>query len=166
MGWIKIRYSEKGFTLVELLISLAILGVVVLASTGVLHMASQSNQTVLTDIGQVKQAREAIDSIMDEIHYSQRIEEFTNTSIAYTDFNGIDNTILSYNTATGTLTVQRGASGTPITIVNGGILKKFTVTQATYDTNIYSFSMTFRYNPNDVTKDLNVTTTVKPFTYQ
>ncbi|HBF39844.1 MAG TPA: hypothetical protein DDW50_21360 [Firmicutes bacterium] len=163
MGWIKIRYSEKGFTLVELLISLAILGIVVLASTGVLHMASQSNQTVITDISQVKQAREAIDAIMDEIHYSRGIVKYTKTSITYTDFNDTANTVLSYNTATGTLTVQRGASGTPITIVNGGILKNFAVTQNV--TNIYSFSMTFRYNPNDATKDLNITTTVKPFTY-
>ncbi len=162
---IKIRYSEKGFTLVELLLSLAILGVVVFALTAILHTASQSNQTVMTDINQIKQARKAIDTIMDEIHYSRAITSFTSRTITYIDSNNIANTVLSYNPVTRILTVTRGAAGTPVPIVSGNILREFTIERATFDPNTYNFTMTFRYNPNDVTKDLNVTTTVKPFTY-
>ena len=167
---IKNANSEQGVTLIELLIGLAILCVVVLALAAILHTSYQSNQMILTDMNQIKEARKAIDAIMDEIHYSRGMVTPSNTSsirsISYTDFNGIANTVLAYNTATRVLTVTRGAAGKPITIVNGNILRDFTITQATDETNTYIFTMTFRYNPNDSTKDLTVTTRVKPFTYQ
>jgi prepilin-type N-terminal cleavage/methylation domain-containing protein len=170
MEYIKNANLEKGFTLVELLISLAILGIIVLALTAVLHTASQSNQIITTDMNQVKQARKAIDAVMDEIHYSQGIVAVdpTGTSITYTDFNGTSNTILAYNTTTKVLTLRRGVAGIPIAITNGNVLQNFTIKQVldANNQNAYIFTMCFRYNPNDPTKDLNVTTRVKPFTYQ
>ena len=165
---------EKGFTLIELLMGLALLGIIIFAVTAVVNTASQANQTVLTDMNQIKQARKAIEYIMDEIHYSSQPsvdpggQSITYNVPIYSNGTVINTTnTLMYNAGVLTLTKN---NGTPIVIAGQNILRTFTITQKINYKNTaiayYQFSMRFCYNPNDPSKDLSVTENVAPFTYQ
>ncbi len=170
--------GEKGFSLIELMVGLAILGIVILALTAVVNTTFRANQTVLTDINQIKQARKAIKYIMDEIHYCpepQNIELLDNPlriSYSAATFNNNGTVTSSTNVLTykgGVLTLTRNG-GAPTVIADRNTLRTFTITQVTNSnrtvTYYYRFDMRFSYNPNAPSKDLIVTENVKPFTYR
>ena len=159
------------------MISLAILGVLILALAAVINTASRANQTVLTDMNQIKQARRAIEYIMDEIHYCSYPQQITlannplsityPTTIINNDGTTTPSTnILMYKAGVLTLTKNQG---TPIVIAAGNTLRTFTITPVTNNTTVtyyYTFYMRFSYNPNDPSKDLIITENVRPFTYR
>ena len=68
MGWTKRRGREQGFTLIELMISVAILTVVVGVVVEGLTKLMQRNTIETTKVDLTQQSREFIDQIVNDIH--------------------------------------------------------------------------------------------------
>ena len=157
-------WSEKGFTLVELLIGVAVLSILMAGVFGVLSSSLSSFRYLFTQNRNIEDARQAINALSDELRYAKSITTGPadgatlslgagNSFVYVVSVNGGDVTrTLTRDATSKTVTLQGGtAAGYPVYSFGTGIVTALTV-QRTDDTTHQKVKFTISITANDTSQ--------------